>query len=868
MRVRFLKKLLCNSIIFLLLYYCNNVYYAKEKDKSSSGKSNTLSVTARYSKFNINNISTYIYNNGLADCQPNNNSSFVYPKGTDRTAIFCSGVCWGGKVDGQIRTGGSTYWSGLNPGRILNDGIAEDPNSENARVYRVRRDYKTASLDMEAADENKSKQEIYARYEKDWNEWPAINGAPFEDVDGNGIYDPTIDNPGVPGADQTLWFTANDLDSLQTKNLYGALPFGIEMQVTVWGYNLNQPPFGNAIFKRYLIINKSKKDFKEMYVGVWSDPDLGDAGDDLVGCDTTMNLGYVYNGRSVDYNYTPLGPPSIGFCLLQGPLVNGNAGDKGYYKNHLIQGKKNLPMTAFSNIYKNGGGIWHEPRLKSYQDGTLFLYNLFQGFMGDGTPHPLPISMGTGSTKFPYSGDPVNGTGFIGINAVFPGGNYSTPADKKMMVCSGPFNMAPGDTQEVVFAEIAGGAEKGVDYLNAITLMKSYAANIRYFSHAKSVPVISQTIPATSVTGLDKQIVLDWGSNINQINSIENGNYINNFEGYNVYQFPYINSKLSDGKLIATFDIVDGVGKIFDMVYDSVSQILVPRAVRFGSDSGIQRFLSLTKDYIRNEPLCNGSDYFFGVTHYSYNAAQYFPVTYESGFNTIKIKPQTPPPGARYGNKYGDIIQPSQHAAGNSAAVVTAFVVDPSKLVSADYEVTFQIAGSSKSFSVTNMQTGLKLLSGQTNLLGDNNYVVTDGFILRVNDSASNPLTEKDIYRFKIAGVVQNQNLAKEDVENINVFPNPYYGYNRNETNKYERIVTFTHLPQRATIKIFNLAGQLVRTLEKNSSDQFLRWDLLNESRFFAASGVYIAYIEMPDLGKTKILKLAIIQEQIVQDWF
>jgi hypothetical protein len=32
------------------------------------------------------------------------------------------------------------------------------------------------------------------------------------------------------------------------------------------------------------------------------------------------------------------------------------------------------------------------------------------------------------------------------------------------------------------------------------------------------------------------------------------------------------------------------------------------------------------------------------------------------------------------------------------------------------------------------------------------------------------------------------------------------------------------------------------------------------------ASGIYIAHIEMPDLGKTKTLKLAVIQEQIVPE--
>jgi hypothetical protein len=61
-------------------------------------------------------------------------------------------------------------------------------------------------------------------------------------------------------------------------------------------------------------------------------------------------------------------------------------------------------------------------------------------------------------------------------------------------------------------------------------------------------------------------------------------------------------------------------------------------------------------------------------------------------------------------------------------------------------------------------------------------------------------------------------------------------------------------------IRIFNLAGNLVRVLEKESDSQFFHWDLLNSSGRFVASGLYIAHIDMPDLGVSKTLKLAIVQ--------
>ena len=128
-----------------------------------------------------------------------------------------------------------------------------------------------------------------------------------------------------------------------------------------------------------------------------------------------------------------------------------------------------------------------------------------------------------------------------------------------------------------------------------------------------------------------------------------------------------------------------------------------------------------------------------------------------------------------------------------------------------------------------------------------------------------------DVFTFTAPKPTSSVEQAKADVNNLNVFPNPYYGVNSEELNKYNRFVTFSHLPAKATIRIFNLAGILVKTLEENDgsrSGQFQRWDLANQSGLPVASGLYIAYIDMPELGITKILKLAIIQEQQILDRF
>ncbi|MEJ2104037.1 MAG: hypothetical protein P8X47_05605, partial [Ignavibacteriaceae bacterium] len=96
----------------------------------------------------------------------------------------------------------------------------------------------------------------------------------------------------------------------------------------------------------------------------------------------------------------------------------------------------------------------------------------------------------------------------------------------------------------------------------------------------------------------------------------------------------------------------------------------------------------------------------------------------------------------------------------------------------------------------------------------------------------ANPLqVGVDTYTFTpSAASYANYDKALDEFNKINVFPNPYYGVNSEELNKYNRFVTFTHLPDKATVRIFNLAGVLVKTIEKDDESQFLRWDLANQN--------------------------------------
>ncbi len=740
------------NLFLIIIFFSNNQLFSQKKDAGISSPIFKINGEPSYTKFNINRISTWFKNDGESDIHQNGNSGFIYPKGSNKGAVFQSGFLWGGKVDGIVRVGGSVYRQGTVPGRVIKNSTgkweAVNPNEPDVRIYRVRPDYVNANLKIEVSDgDGKDQNEVREKYKKDWMEWPADQGAPFDDINKNGIYEPKIDIPGVPGADQTIWFVCNDFDPRATEFLYGSPPLGIEEQVTVWGYNTDGP-LGNMLFRKYILINKNleEKSFTDMYVSIWSDIDVGNASDDYVGCDTTLGLGFGYNGYYNDAVYG-INVPAVGFKIVQGPIIGGTPSDTAIFKNKYISGKKNLGMTAFY-FTVNGDNIYTYPSQEAYQTGTLAFYNLFQGklaYTGE-----FPINHKTGlPTKFPLSGNPIDRTGWID-------GQIHSPGNRTFGLASGPFNMAYGDTQEIVFAEIAAGATKGIDNLQAVTLLKEYSKVSQFLYNHFFDFIAAPSKPQINVTTSESEITLSWDQDPTAVMLTESySKYGYNFEGYNIYQIPAPGFSLSEAKLIATFDIKNGVTAIIDKEFDERNNVFIDKVIAFGTDSGIKRSITINKDaFNANLPLNYGQKYYFAVTAYSYN--------------------ERPPFGSHIFENPIDVI-----------------------------EVTPQSA------------------------------------------------------------------FIQEDISRINVFPNPYYGANPQEINKYQRFVTFSHLPAEATIKIFNLAGQLVAHIEKtNPESQFVRWDLNNDAGYMVAGGLYLAYIEMPELGKTKVLKIAIIHEQPILDRF
>lgn len=130
------------------------------------------------------------------------------------------------------------------------------------------------------------------------------------------------------------------------------------------------------------------------------------------------------------------------------------------------------------------------------------------------------------------------------------------------------------------------------------------------------------------------------------------------------------------------------------------------------------------------------------------------------------------------------------------------------------------------------------------------------------------PFSGNDKFTFSLSGGKFSQETAKSGLGDIYVVPNPYVGYNALEpTNalpgktRGERRIYFENLPQRCTIRIYTLAGELVKVLEHESTAERAQefWNLLNEDGFSVAYGIYFAHIDAPGLGE-KIIKFALIK--------
>jgi len=550
--------------------------------------------------------------------------------------------------------------------------------------------------------------------------------------------------------DMVLWCVSNDMDASRSTFTYGTLPMGLEQQMTVFAFN-RTGDLGDMVFKKYVIINKGSLTLKDMYFGYWTDTDMGDANDDYTGCDTVLSLGYTYNGDNNDAGYYGSTPPAVGYDFFQGPIIPATLNDSAKFLSSWRKGFRNLPMTAFT-FYINGSATYADPDL-GVAAGSVQFYNYLTGFLWNGDPF---IDPNTGNiVKFVLPGDPVAKTGWY-EGTGWAGGPI--PGDRRHLMCSGPFNMAPGDTQEVVVGILVG---RSTNNLTSITELKRKdgAAQIAYDLDFKLTP--SPDAPQISAFSDDGEVTLYWKPNSEKYDEIDplilnrglpDTTYT--FQGYRVWQFSDLAG--SNPSLLGSTDIQDNVDLVTQITTIGGTQVEVP--VFELPNEGVAHFYRTREDKINNVPLVNARPYYFAVTAFGYSSNS-DPKYLENPPQIIEVRP---------GRQAIDVALTGESGAYRSATQVNGsgdgdikfWIVDPLALTGDEYEISVigQQAVGDTSYSIINVSKSDTLFTGLTSFGSDSlrNKFVFDGLLATVDNTGLNKIQElSGKQQFRVKTVVE-----------------------------------------------------------------------------------------------------------------
>ncbi len=626
-----------------------------------------------------NNARVRLFNNGSIAYGNGAEAQYIVPKASGNSPIYAMGIWIGGMVGSELRTAAATYnnfefW----PGPLGPDGRPVNPNDCTAydRLFKVSRS------DIQ-------NYEGTGQATPDLAEWPYDLGAPVVDGDGvEGNYDLAGgDRPDLIG-DQAVWWIMNDVGNAHRNTQ--AAPIGVEVRVHAFAFN-RADALGNTTFFRYNVTYKGIEPLTNTFLSIFSDPDLGDAGDDFVGVDTTLSLGYVYNDTAMDNVYGPA--PAAGYDFFQGPISA--AGDT-------------LGVTSFMYFINGGPDGTEDPHVAQE------VYNVQQGFWGGG--QPLTVG-GNGfqtsdtATKFAYSGDPVTGQFWSEVNNDNSGGRNQS-GDRRLVVSTGPFNLQPGDRQDIVFGVVF--AQAG-DNLSSITALRAadvlaqtaYDAGFDIPLPPPAPPLCNpnssnaQLHPGSGhclyASELDGQAHLVWGYPSNSPNYLgaydvadrfldefdfDDKTYT--FEGFNIYRYPTSSFASDKRTLVATFDVKNGVTKVIDSVFDGDVGDFLPAVSARGSDSGVRYNFALPN-------LTNYTDYYYGISAYAYSPNS-TPKILESAPTNITVRPSRIAASEGGSSLNSDVMDADSSAVvvtQSGQGVVTWRIVDPASVTGSSYMVEF-----------------------------------------------------------------------------------------------------------------------------------------------------------------------------------
>jgi hypothetical protein len=415
---------------------------------------------------------------------------------------------------------GDTLWAnGAASASLIEDYLAGtvgmDPNDPKASIYKV------TSSDIP--------------FGTSWQDWSdAVDlGASFYDGNGDGIYnpvdlngnsqwDPDEDMPDLL-LDETYWCVYNDALPANIRR-WGAEPQGIEVRQTIFA-SASAGALSNVVFVRYRIKNTGTvaDTLKDVYFSQWADADVGDASDDLSGCDTVRQGTYFYNNVPDQVYGDEV--PSFMMDMLTGPRsyipgvtfidVNGN----NIYENgidtpldtavnylgingiRIYPGAKNIELSSAITSFKNTPGYSDPDDKDQVRNYMLGLTEL--GLLLD------PCTFAFGEVKggvdcnlvdpiFWFSGDPVTDVGWI----------CSQNGDLRGAGTVGPFTLVKDQEVEIL---IGYEVDRGTTPLGGITAVRSVSDEIQnFYENNFGYTIVSVELISFTAEPEGNSVLLRW----------------------------------------------------------------------------------------------------------------------------------------------------------------------------------------------------------------------------------------------------------------------------------------------------------------------------------------------------------------------
>lgn len=419
------------------------------------------------STLDINHVKALIMNGGDMhwDIFNSGNAFYEVPKGSNTHSSFASAIWMGGlDASNQLHTSaqtyrqiGNDYWPG--PLDTTNGGINSAEVIAYDKIWKV----SYSEINNFITQFNIGNVPLTYTPSPDMVNWPAKgtgaktrNMAPFVDVNNDGNYNwMDGDYPKIKG-DQALYFIFNDNYSTHTET--GGLPFGVEIHCMAYAYGCpttinGRNELANTTFYDYKIYNRSNNNYHDVYVGYWTDADLGCYLNDYIGSKIQDNLGFIYNSTSIDNNCSGTNgyqnyPPALGTTVLKGPLAPIADGLDNNNNGVIDEANEQCLMNYFTYYNNNIGSF---PVQTTNPSSKYHYYNYLKAQWKDSLNFTCGGNArgGVTPTKFAYPWVTYPGNP-CGNWTELTAGNLA--GDRRYILSSGPFNLPAKGNTEVEYA--------------------------------------------------------------------------------------------------------------------------------------------------------------------------------------------------------------------------------------------------------------------------------------------------------------------------------------------------------------------------------------------------------------------------------